>query len=339
MTRKCNGGELCVMNDQLCLCQRLSARAPYGNCWSRWSLNLIIVNKHHITRSTPQSKLFLLKLRNSLKSSYLHTPSSSETNFRFFPLSSKPHQIQSRTVKKKKKISFFSSLSPKWLTTTYPKRPFNLDLSPMKPTFSRFGDQNCTRWMITVVPKTCLQSVISWLLEPVMLVSQLHTISSRTGQTRLLSFCLKPVKPARAPLLAMVGTKSWSIEGQHGKPSLISILSRPGGHVRPEIYYSMPTYIKRYGQEMAAAISNFEISHIQTLKDLIEKEQIDCDFTLGRSMDVFLDEAHAVEAKAAFDTLKKSGLVSLKDVQYTSTKNAEIVSISFLRSVLFIPSW
>lgn len=93
----------------------------------------------------------------------------------------------------------------------------------------------------------------------------------------------------------------------------------------------MQEYIEKYGLEMAAAISNFEISHVQALKDLVEKEQIDCDFTLGRSMDVFLDEAQAVKAKAAYDELKKSGLVSLKDVQYTSAKNAEIVSTPLLR--------
>lgn len=88
----------------------------------------------------------------------------------------------------------------------------------------------------------------------------------------------------------------------------------------------MPEYIKKYGLEMAATISNFEIFHVQAIKDLVEKEQIDCDFTLGRSMDVFLDEAQAVKTKAAYDELKKSGLVSLKDVQYTSAKDAEIVS-------------
>lgn len=126
------------------------------------------------------------------------------------------------------------------------------------------------------------------------------------------------------------------IEDQDRKPSLTSIMSRPGGHVRPEIYFYMPEYIKKYGLEMAAAISNFEISHVQALKDLVEKEQIDCDFTLGRSMDVFLDEAQAVEAKGAYDELKESGLVSLKDVQYTSAKNAEIVSTPFLRSCLVV---
>lgn len=115
-----------------------------------------------------------------------------------------------------------------------------------------------------------------------------------------------------------------ALEGQ--QPITNFNISRPGGHVRPEIYFYMQEYIKRYGLEMAAAISNFEISHVQALKDLVEKEQIDCDFTLGRSMDVFLNEAQAVKAKVAYDALKKSGLVSLKDVQYTSAKDAEIVS-------------
>lgn len=103
----------------------------------------------------------------------------------------------------------------------------------------------------------------------------------------------------------------------------------------------MPEYIKKYGLEMAAAISNFEISHVQALKDLVERERIDCDFTLGRSMDVFLDAAQAVEAKGAYDKLKESGLVSLKDVQYTSAKNAEIVGTHFFSGhalLLFIHS-
>lgn len=159
-----------------------------------------------------------------------------------------------------------------------------------------------------------------------MLVSRLRTISSRTTQIRLQYLCSKPVKLARAQLPVTVCRKWAHLKANMGKPITNFNVSRTGGHVRPEIYFYMQEYIKRYGLEMAAAISNFEISHIQALKDLVEKEQIDCDFTLGRSMDVFLDEAQAVKAKAAYDALKKSGLVSLKDVQYTSVKDAEIVS-------------
>lgn len=104
----------------------------------------------------------------------------------------------------------------------------------------------------------------------------------------------------------------------------------PGGLLRPEIYFYMPEYVRKYGLEMAADISNFEISHIQVIKDLVEREKIDCDFFLGRSMDVFLDEDQALKAKAAYDALVESGLVSLKDVQFTAAKNAEIVCLFLL---------
>lgn len=95
--------------------------------------------------------------------------------------------------------------------------------------------------------------------------------------------------------------------------------------MRPELYMQIPEYIEKYGLKRAAEITNFEISHIQILKDLVEKEKIDCDFVLTRSMDVFLDEAHASKSKAAYDLLVESGLASLKDVQFTSAKNAETV--------------
>lgn len=107
-----------------------------------------------------------------------------------------------------------------------------------------------------------------------------------------------------------------------------------GGHLRPEIYFQMPEYVERYGLEMAAQISNFEISHIQVFKDLVEKEKIDCDFILTRSMDVFLNEEHALKSKAAYDLLVKSGLASLKDVQFIPPKNAEIVRFSFSSKTL-----
>ena len=87
----------------------------------------------------------------------------------------------------------------------------------------------------------------------------------------------------------------------------------------------IPEYIKKYGLNMAAEITNFEISHIQLLKDLVETEKIDCDFILTRSIDVFLDEEHALKTKAAYDLLVESGLVSLKDIQFTPAKNAETV--------------
>lgn len=42
-----------------------------------------------------------------------------------------------------------------------------------------------------------------------------------------------------------------------------------------------------HGIRAAAEISKFEIAHIQAFKELIEKENIDCGFTLTRTFEGF----------------------------------------------------
>ena len=98
-----------------------------------------------------------------------------------------------------------------------------------------------------------------------------------------------------------------------------------GGHLRPEVYFNMPTYIEKYGYEAAAEISKFEVSHLQAIRDLVEKEQIDCDLTLTRTYDVFLDEEYAKTSKQAYDKMMRSGITSIKDAHYTPAKQAELV--------------
>lgn len=98
-----------------------------------------------------------------------------------------------------------------------------------------------------------------------------------------------------------------------------------GGHLRPEVYFNMPTYIEKYGYEAAAEISKFEVSHLQAIRDLVEKEQIDCDLTLTRTYDVFLDEEYAKTSRQAYDKMIRSGITSIKDAHYTPAKQAELV--------------
>lgn len=88
----------------------------------------------------------------------------------------------------------------------------------------------------------------------------------------------------------------------------------------------MSDYIEKYGLEAAAEISNHEVAHIQAIKKLIEKEHIDCDFTLTRTFDVFLDEEFANESKEAYDSMVKRGLTSIQDAHFTPAKYAERVS-------------
>jgi hypothetical protein len=81
-----------------------------------------------------------------------------------------------------------------------------------------------------------------------------------------------------------------------------------------------------FGSEMAAKIAAFEASHVYEIKHLVEKEKIDCDFTLTRAVEVCLDQAHADKSKAEFDTLLAAGESSTRDVHYAGGKAAEMLS-------------
>lgn len=94
------------------------------------------------------------------------------------------------------------------------------------------------------------------------------------------------------------------------------------------MYFNIPKYIKKYGARAAVEVANFEASQVHAVKQLVEKEKIDCDFTLTRACDVILDEDLARETGEAFAELARSGVANLKDVHYTPRKDAERVCIA-----------
>ncbi|TGO84309.1 hypothetical protein BPOR_0521g00030 [Botrytis porri] len=102
---------------------------------------------------------------------------------------------------------------------------------------------------------------------------------------------------------------------------------RNGGHLRPDLYGHIPKYINRAGVRAGAEIAEFEIAHVQALKELILHEKIDCDFTLTRTCDVWNNQSAADEAKAIYDRLRlNQELKYMEDVQFTVGKDAETIS-------------
>tara|TARA_R110002060_G_scaffold5945_4_gene9086 strand:- start:370 stop:669 length:300 start_codon:yes stop_codon:yes gene_type:complete len=81
-----------------------------------------------------------------------------------------------------------------------------------------------------------------------------------------------------------------------------------------------------FGDEMATEIARFESSQVFAVKDLVEKEKIDCEFHLTRAVDTCLDQAHADKCKAEFDQLIANGEPSTRDVHYAAGKDAEALS-------------
>lgn len=101
---------------------------------------------------------------------------------------------------------------------------------------------------------------------------------------------------------------------------------RNGGHVKPDTYFSAPKYIKLYGAEAAAEMARFETAHVYAVKELVEREGLECDFHLTRAIDVYLDPDHARETESAFRRMVEAGVADLRDVAFTGARDAERVS-------------
>ncbi|KAH8885851.1 nucleotide-binding domain-containing protein [Thozetella sp. PMI_491] len=99
-----------------------------------------------------------------------------------------------------------------------------------------------------------------------------------------------------------------------------------GGHVKPIVYFAFPRQAAIYGDKVANEIAEFQLQHVLAVKDLVEKENIDCDFQLTRACDVFLDQAYADQVTASFNKIKASGATCVRQVQYTGPRDAEQIS-------------
>lgn len=98
-----------------------------------------------------------------------------------------------------------------------------------------------------------------------------------------------------------------------------------GGHLRPDIYSATSLYAERYGLEAAAEIVRFELAHMKVIEDVVAKENIDCELTFTRSLDMYLDEAQLKTARNFYDSLVDQGFDFMHDVQYLSEKEAQEV--------------
>lgn len=95
------------------------------------------------------------------------------------------------------------------------------------------------------------------------------------------------------------------------------------------MYFGLPKHIKKYGAKAVVEVANFEASQVYAVKELVEKEKIDCDFTLTRACDATVDEGLARETEEAHMQLAASGVANLKDVHYTGRKDAERVGVTY----------
>ena len=102
----------------------------------------------------------------------------------------------------------------------------------------------------------------------------------------------------------------------------------PGGHLRPSVYSRLPRYIEQYGLKAAVEVAELEFDHVEAIAALVKKENIDCDFTLTRSFDIYTDRIEAETAKKCYEELKAAGIAksTIDDLIWTDAEQAEEVS-------------
>jgi hypothetical protein len=83
-----------------------------------------------------------------------------------------------------------------------------------------------------------------------------------------------------------------------------------------------------YGPEAAEEAAVFEAAHVGAIKDLVEKEQIDCDFVVTRAMDVQMAEPVRDQLKAGYDRLIAAEISTAKNTFYSPKETAEAACIT-----------
>ncbi|KAJ7322820.1 FAD dependent oxidoreductase [Mycena albidolilacea] len=83
--------------------------------------------------------------------------------------------------------------------------------------------------------------------------------------------------------------------------------ARNGGHCRPDCYRDYKRYKSAFGQEQALKVIQNEKDTLKLVTEVIEKENIDCDFWRGDSYDVPMTQSVEDELAAAYQEFVDDG--------------------------------
>ncbi|KAM0433541.1 hypothetical protein ACHAPT_004421 [Fusarium lateritium] len=139
--------------------------------------------------------------------------------------------------------------------------------------------------------------------------------------------------------LSGVATAYFILKDNPNPPSVVLLEARKvcsgatgrnGGHVKPGTYSDIPKFTRLFGLAAAAELAAFEAAHVYAVKDLVESENLDCEFHLTRALDVYLNSKHAEEVQATYKSLSRTAGINLADVDFTAGEDADRVSILHL---------
>ncbi|KAL4871867.1 hypothetical protein BDV12DRAFT_194015 [Aspergillus spectabilis] len=111
-----------------------------------------------------------------------------------------------------------------------------------------------------------------------------------------------------------------------GREACSGATGRNGGHLKPDPYNRVATLAKEHGIDVATEVAEFEARHVDAIRDVVEKEKIDCDLSVTEAADVQLSDLHARRLKEKYDCLVASGCQPTKRTRYIGAGGAEAFS-------------
>lgn len=119
--------------------------------------------------------------------------------------------------------------------------------------------------------------------------------------------------------------------GRNGEPktaiqtSLIADLFK-GGHTKLATHY-IHRLTETHGSKAAAQMVHHQLDQLTALREVVDKEGIDCQFLSTRSYDIFFDEKHAEEMYEFITGEQAKGTPWVKEVQWIDKDQSDRVSV------------
>lgn len=113
---------------------------------------------------------------------------------------------------------------------------------------------------------------------------------------------------------------------------------RNGGHCKVKVS-TLAGFASEFDRAIADEFQIYVHNIIDTLKKIVEEEELDCEFELRRSFDVHLDENESKTFKEVFDKDRKAGRSWTKSVSWIGRKDVEqLTSVKNAVSAFSMPA-
>jgi hypothetical protein len=129
---------------------------------------------------------------------------------------------------------------------------------------------------------------------------------------------LMHVKSALEPLVAM----AYAAPPSHLLPSS----NTPQGHSKVQAFTLQKVY-KEHGLEAANTLAAFALAQQYHMKQVVDRENLDCEFEMRRSYDVYIDEEDAKQAEELYRTAMREGYPWARDLDLVGGEFVEQVCI------------